>query len=260
MSRVTPLLVAAALAAPASVASAAPTQVVGGQTSVALQFGLLEEVAGLALSGVSTEVISPGDIADSVAFSINSRDADDPTTFAYDSDDFLGTFSGSIAHTGSVFFNDASIEVGDFTIGFDAARAGSLGGEASGFFVASTAGIDATLFDIGNPTGLTASDTALVIDAPLLVSLEFSDILSSSGLSDGPLTGAQVGLAQVNADAVPVNAGDADGGDDSNGDDMDGGAGGGGGGGGGAAAVPSPTAAAAGLFGLGAVLLRRRRA
>lgn len=169
--------------------------VVGGQTSVALDTTLLSNAAGLDLSSVSGDVISPGDIPDSVAFGINARDAAVlPTDFTYNPGT-LAPFSGTIEHTGSVFFNSDTVEVGNFTIGFDANR---VAGVNSGFFVASTTGVSAILFDIGGPNGLTATNSALVIDADLLVSPEFAAFLG-----DTALTGADVGDAQVNAIAVP---------------------------------------------------------
>ena len=198
---------------------AASTAVIGGATSVALDFDTLAAAASLELSGVSPDVAAPGAIDGSVAFDITA-----PTTFAYDPADFLGTFSGTIEHSGSVFFNDDTVEVGDFSIGFDAARAGSLDGAASGFFVASTTGIAATLFDVANPDALEATETSLLIGAGLLVSPEFGSFLQTNGLSTANLAGAQVGSAQVN----------------------------------GVSAVPTPSAAAAGLVGVGGLLLRRR--
>ena len=100
-----------------------PVEIGSGQTSVLLDVELIENAAGLTLSGVSADVIAPGNLgADSVAFAINPRDAASlPTTFSYDSSNFLGTFAGTIEHTGSVFFNSDSVEVGNFTIGFDGA-------------------------------------------------------------------------------------------------------------------------------------------
>ena len=96
---------------------------VGGDTSVALDTMVLSNV-GLELSSVSPG-IPVGSLPDSVAFPINPRDAIFlPTTFTYTAGDFPGgPFSGSIEHTGSVFFNMDTLEVGDFTIAFDAARA-----------------------------------------------------------------------------------------------------------------------------------------
>lgn len=189
---------------------AAHAQVVlvsGGQTSVALDAPLLESAAGLALSGVSSDVIVPGSLPGSVAFGINPRDAAAPalaTTFQYDPTDFLGTFAGSIEHSGSVFFNAGGVEVGDFTIGFDAARAGTLGGNASGFFVRSNVGIAAILFDIENPSSLAAGSDSLSIGADLLVSPELGAFLVTAGLATADLSGADVGDALVEASAIPA--------------------------------------------------------
>ncbi|MEM9881774.1 MAG: hypothetical protein AAF800_02510 [Planctomycetota bacterium] len=212
---------AAAACVGAGHASAGSVVVVGGQTSVLLDTATLSSAASLDLSGVSDDVIVPGELGDgSVAFGINSRVDSPATTFAYDPSDFLGTFSGAIEHMGSVFFNGDTVEVGDFKIGFDAARAG---GDASGFFVESTVGIAAVLFDIGAPSLLEAEEESLVIEADLLVSAEFGAFLFDNGLSTTNLTGADVGDARVSA-----------------------------------AAVPSPTAVAGGLLGLGLLTGRRR--
>jgi hypothetical protein len=201
------LAVAVASVAGVSGASAQVVEVVGGRTSVALDAPLLQSAAGLTISSVSSDVIVPGSLPGSVAFGINPRDAAAPalpTTFSYDPTNFLGTFAGTIEHSGSVLFNADAIEVGDFTIGFDAARAGTLGGAASGFFVRSTTGIPAILFDVENPGSLTATSTALTIGADLLVSPEFGQLLLDVGLASTNLAGADVGDALVEATAVPA--------------------------------------------------------
>ena len=178
-----------------STAHAIPADVVGGQTSVLLDAELLESAAGLTISGVSSDVIVPGNLGtDSVAFDINSRSATAPllpTTFTYDSDAFA-PFSGTIEHLGSVFFNDGAIEVGNFTIGFDDTRVPS---GVSGFFVESTVGLTGILFDIA-PTDVSPAASSLEIAANLLVSAEFADILENTAL-----TGADVGDALVQASA-----------------------------------------------------------
>lgn len=185
-------------------ASAGLVDVVGGATSVALDTDLLASAASLELSGVSPDV-GMGALPGSVAFDINPRDAATfPTTFSYDPSDFLGTFSGRIEHTGSVFFNNDTVEVGNFTIGFDAGRAGTLGGLASGFYVESTVGISAILFDIQNPDTLNPTETELTIGANLLVSPEFGSFLFDNGFSSSNLQGADVGDALVEATAIPV--------------------------------------------------------
>ncbi len=175
----------------------AQSLVVGGQTSVALDFDTLSSAAGLTFSSVSEDVIAPGSIADSVAFGINPRDAVSlPTTFAYDPATFPagGSFSGTIEHQGSVFFNDDDVEVGDFTIAFDGSRAGTLNGLASGFFVASTVGVVAPLFDL-EVTGADPQNLSLTVDGNLLVTPELGTFLVDQGLASSDLAGAVVGAA-----------------------------------------------------------------
>lgn len=189
----------------ATAANAGSVQVAGGQTSVLLDTSALSAAASLNLSGVSEQVIAPGSLGDgSVAFGINGRGDANPTTFAYDPSNFLGSFGGTIEHTGSVFFNDNAVEVGDFRIGFDADRAGGLGGNASGFFVESLAGINAILFDIAAPSALVATAEELQIDADLLVSSEFAGFLQANSLASSDLSGVDVGDARVEATAVPT--------------------------------------------------------
>lgn len=186
-----------AVAACATTAAANNVEVVDGQTSVALDTATLAAAASLNLTGVAGPVIAEGNIPGSVAFPINSRDAGEPllaTSFEYDSTDFFGFFAGAIEHEGSVIFND-SIEVGNFTIGFDASRI-DQGTGASGFFVASTIGVVAPLFDVV-PTGLSAGATGLEISADLIVGPEFAGLLVDLGLAASDLTGADVGDALV---------------------------------------------------------------
>jgi len=179
---------------------AAPSNVSGGQTSVALDFATLSSAANLNLSGVSNDVIVPGTLPDSVAFGINSRTAPTlPTTFSY-TPSSLAPFSGTIEHTGSVFFNNDAVEVGNFTIGFDTNRDA---GAASGFYVESTTGIAAILFDIENPSLLQAGNEKLIIEANLLVSPEFGTFLFENNFSQTNLQGADVGDARVAA-VVPA--------------------------------------------------------
>ncbi len=178
-------------------ARAASVAVLGGQTSVALDLETLSAV-GLDLSSVSSDVIAPGALGGgSVAFAINPPDAAAPafpTTFTYDSDGFA-PFSGTIEHTGSVFFNADSTEVGNFRIGFDAGR---VAAGISGFFVESTVGVAAILFDVADPSSLIADAIALEIAAALLVSPEFAGFLG-----DSMLAGAVVGEALVQGSAIP---------------------------------------------------------
>ncbi len=173
----------------------AQADVQSGFTSVALDTATLSAAAGLDLSSVSPG-IGAGTLPDSVAFPINARDAASlPTTFTYTPNDFpTGPFSGTIEHTGSVFFNADAVEVGNFTIGFDAARAV---GAASGFYVESTTGVAAILFDTAVVALGEASDAKLDLTVDLLVSPEFATFLGNTAL-----TGADVGDARILA-AIP---------------------------------------------------------
>ena len=184
------------LIAAGNIASAQNADVVGGQTSVLLDTDLLSAAAGLDLSGVSSDV-GAGSLGDgSVAFDINPRDAASlPTTFSYTVGD-LSPFSGAIEHTGSVFFNNDTVEVGNFTIGFDANR---VAGANSGFFVESTTGVSAILFDVADVSKVAPTATALTVGGSLAVSPEFASFLGDTGL-----TGATVGLARVEGiSAIP---------------------------------------------------------
>ena len=188
------LLAIATVALIVAPATAQDSEVIGGQTSVLLDTTTLSTV-GLDLSSVSADVIVPGNLGgDSVAFNINPRNGNLATTFVY-TPDTLAPFSGTIEHSGSVFFNNDTVEVGDFTIGFDANR---ITTEFSGFFVESTTGIEAILFDVENPSGLVATTDTLEITANVLVSPEFAAFLG-----DPNLAGVDVGDALVQANAVP---------------------------------------------------------
>lgn len=193
-------VMAAAVAALAGFAGAETYDVTGGQTSVLLDTAALSSAASLNLSSVSPDVFAPGELGDnSVAFGINPRNASSlPTTFSYDAG--LASFSGTIEHTGSVFFNDDTVEVGNFTIAYDAAR---VGDDRSGFYVASTTGIAAILFDVASPSSVVADASGLQISADLLVSAEFGQFLFNKGLSSTNLTGVDVGDAFVNAVPTP---------------------------------------------------------
>jgi hypothetical protein len=199
MKTFAPTLVAS-LAAFTSIAHAQVVQVDGGATSVALDTATLASAANLTLSGVSPG-IGAGSLPGSVAFPITARTAPTlPTTFAYNPASFLTSFSGTIEHRGSVFFNTGTVEVGDFSIGYDAARAVGLGAtQPSGFFVRSNRGVSAILFDVAGPTTLTPTAASLTIQSNLLVSPEFAGFLQQNGLATTNLTGADVGDALVQA-------------------------------------------------------------
>ncbi len=176
--------------------SCAQRLVEGGKTSILLSSDTLSLV-GLTITQVIGGVSS--DLGDgSVAFAINPRNGNLPTTFSYTAGS-LAPFSGTFEHSGSIIFDvdgdPDPVQVGNLTIGYDNDRAG---GDLSGFFVTSTVGIEEILFDLENPSNVEAQLDSLSINANLLISFELAALLGNSAL-----TGVFAGNALVNATAIP---------------------------------------------------------
>ena len=165
-----------------------------GTTSVFLDVDLLANAANLQVSSIVSNGVPASDDFQ-VGFPIEPS-----SDFELTTEDGLTIEGGAIRHTGSVGFNDDAIIVGDFAIGFDAARA--VNG-ASGFFVEDTIAGLGVLFDVGAPGSLSLDDPDLSIQqADLLVSPEFATLLQDLGLAGSDLTGADVGDAQIDAELV----------------------------------------------------------
>jgi hypothetical protein len=179
---------------------AATVNVTGGQTSIAFDAAALT-TAGLTISGNTGGVVTPGELPNSLGFPINARDAAArPTTFAYDPANFPTSATGTIEHTGTVQFNtNPALDVGDFSIGFDATRTGTLNGAASGFFIQSNAALPGIVFDLGQPTNQTATDTNLTIDANVLASPEFAAALMTNQVTTTDVSGSVLGTGRINA-------------------------------------------------------------
>jgi hypothetical protein len=174
-------------------AIAAEFQVESGTTSVFLDVPLLQSI-GLNLTGTS-DTVPPVSNDFLVGFDITPN-----TNFKFSDQGGFEYLGGSIEHSGSVTFNN-SIGVGNFSIGFDAARVDNT---KSGFFVKDTLStIGTILFDIGSIDTLQFSDKNLKVGGNLLVSPEFAGVLTSA-LNAPNLTGAVVGKAQTNAIAESV--------------------------------------------------------
>lgn len=174
---------------PSDVVTSPTSAVRGGTTSVGLDLALLQQAAGLTLTGSST----PGRPAGGdfqVGFPIL------PTTdFRYTPTSFAPV-SGAIRHSGTITFNN-SVTVGNFDVRFDPARATN---GRSGFYIASTTGVVGILFDLGTPGPVTAVLNRLALGAtPLLVSPEFAGVLGKPAL-----TGAAVGKARIDALSTPA--------------------------------------------------------
>jgi hypothetical protein len=175
---------------PAQVVDNGTSTVAGGTTSVFLNLPLLKSAAGLTLTGSSTTG-RPAAGGYQLGFPILPS-----STFAYRVP--FAPVSGSINHSGTVTFNN-SVTVGNFSIGFDATRATN---GRSGFFVASTTGVKAILFDLGTPGSVNATRGLLTFGrTPLLVSPEFASFLGKPALA-----GANVGAASTSAVAAAATA------------------------------------------------------
>lgn len=190
------LVASLCVALPASPARAAV--VTGGETTVTLAYGTLNTF-GIVLTG-TTGTLSGNDIVFPIvggdfSFTPGTLLPVDATT----SIDHAGTIDLSIIDFDASPITVTPVTVGDFSIGFDAARAS---GTTTGFFVESTTGLEAILFDVATPPVVDeASSSALLFGGDLAVSPELAGVLVGAGLPD--LTGAVVGSAFVSATAVP---------------------------------------------------------
>ena len=168
-------------------------QVDSGTTSVFLDLPLLESTAGITLVEADSEG-TPFSEDFQVGFPVV-----EDTYFTFEVDSFAPV-SGSIEHSGTVTLGlgDDEVTVGDFSIGFDAARVSET---TSGFFVADTTEDDLELeilFDVGMTGGLSADAESLEIaEADLLVAPEFAEALEAEELA-----GADVGDTRIDASAI----------------------------------------------------------
>ena len=167
-----------------------------GVTSVFLDVDTLSSV-GLDLTGTVGDVEAPVSDDFLVGFSITPE-----TDFTFSDEGGFSLLGGSIEHTGGVVFNggtDGELAVGNFSIGFDEARADEATG-ATGFFVQDLLTTGAVLFDVAE-VAPGFDGASLTIDGDLLVSEELSAVLANPDL-----VGAAVGSAQVNATTSEATA------------------------------------------------------
>jgi hypothetical protein len=174
--------------------NAAVFEAKSGVTSVFLDFeNVLEPVLGISLVGADGTVDpAPGPFQ--VGFTITPD-----TNFSFSDEGGFTPLGGTIEHTGSVTLGVEGladpVTVGDFTIGYDAARATD---KTTGFFVKDNLDLDAILFDVAAPVAtFEFADPDLTLGSDLAVSPEFAAVLASLGKPD--VTGAIAGAAQVNA-------------------------------------------------------------
>jgi hypothetical protein len=164
-----------------------------GVTSVSLDAKTLKDATGLEIAGTNNTVTPTNGLA--VGFSIKPN-----SSFIYTSQNGFTPIGGTIEHSGTVSLKAdplGTVTVGDFSVGYDAARKSD---KESGFFVRDTVDTDAILFDVSNPKNLSADRNSFKVSgADLLVSPEFNGFLNQKGLTNQNLTGADVGDVAINA-------------------------------------------------------------
>ncbi len=184
-------------------AQAAPStyQVGSGTTSLQLDKAALDALASLGLKFDSAFGSVPPATGFGLGFAINP---DTDFTFSYDATtQAFVPLGGTIEHSGGIKFAvdeaklsyPSSLEVGDFSIGFD-----------KGFFLRDTLTTGLRLFDLvptGNPT---LSEGVLTVPGfDVKVAQQFNDSLSAATTAgtDLSLTGAKLGTAKLVAKKVP---------------------------------------------------------
>ncbi|MGD1904045.1 MAG: calcium-binding protein [Geitlerinemataceae cyanobacterium] len=158
------------------------TTVFDGSTSLVLDPAALAAAGLTATSNDSTGTAASGgfdiafDITEASSLTVNSG----------------AVQSGTIEHTGSITFNN-TLTVGNFSIGFNAARVNATTG-ANGFFVQDTLLANAPLFDIANSATSIADTSLTITGGDLLISAELGGLLGNSAL-----IGTDAGNAQIDA-------------------------------------------------------------
>ena len=173
-------------------------EVESGDTSVFLDFELLAAAAGITLDGADSDATPEARPGFFPPFQVGFEITED-TDFSFAPVGFVPV-GGSIEHDGTITLGigGAEVTVGEFSIGFDPARASDV---ASGFFVADTLddalGLE-VLFDLGIPataavSGIDGDDLNLG-NADLLLAPEVANALGNADLA-----GTDVGDARVDA-------------------------------------------------------------
>jgi hypothetical protein len=169
-----------------------------GVTSVSLDAKTLKAAAGLEITGTQNTVTPTNGL--DVGFGIKPN-----SSFTYTNKNGFTPIGGTIEHSGTVSLKAdplGTVTVGDFSVGYDAARKSD---KASGFFVRDTVDTDAILFDVSNPKNLSAGRNSFKVSgADLLVSPEFNSFLNQKGLTHQNLTGADVGDVAIDAISKPA--------------------------------------------------------
>jgi hypothetical protein len=171
-------------------ATAEQAQVVGGKTSVSIDWDGLPAGGWHAFDAdgmVEGSLSDPTGARFGAGFPVTGG-----STATFDTADPLATFVGAIVSSGYLFYfkgydgvnGQGTFELGEFSLEFDAARIGTLGGLASGFFLRNGRVDGPTVaFDIGNPN-VAATTTSFTFSGDLLGSPEFAQFLQPHATPD----------------------------------------------------------------------------
>jgi hypothetical protein len=126
------------------------------------------------------------------------------SSFSFSVDRATNTFSnfaGAIEHSGGLDFTVdeaklsllSPLQLGNFSIGFD-----------NGFFLADNLTVGGlVLFDLVPTSAPTLAGSSLTLQTAVKVSAAFNDLLTNAAGVDPGLTGATIGSARIDAEAVP---------------------------------------------------------
>ena len=196
------------LASAAGQALAVPAEVTGGSASTTLT-NSNPAGGGWTLIATSPGVTTTaGGTTFTATFPVNTRtDPARPTSATYDTANPAGTYAGTVELSGFLTFlfgNGQTLELGDFSLAFDASRAGTLNGQASGFILRNNRGSagPSVAFDVQNPPTVLANTTSFSFTGGLLASPELAQFLSP--FAQPNYAGTNLGSINVTATAQPA--------------------------------------------------------
>lgn len=192
----------------AAPALAVPAQVTGGTASTTLT-NSNPAGGGWTLIATSPGVTTTaGGTTFTATFPVNSRtDPARPTSATFDTANPAGTYAGTIEMSGFLTFlfgNGQTLQLGDFSLAFDASRTGTLNGQASGFFVRNNRGSagPSVAFDVQNPPSILANTTSFTFSGGLLASPELAQFLAP--FAQPNYAGTNLGTLNITATAQPT--------------------------------------------------------
>lgn len=189
-------------------ALAIPAEVTGGTATTDLTISN-PAGSGWTLIAHSPDVTTTsGKTFFTATFPVNSRtNPTRPTSATFDTANPAGTYAGSVEISGFLTFlfgNGQTLELGDFSLAFDAARAGTLNGQASGYFLRNGRGSagPAVAFDVQNPPSILGDTTSFTFSGGLLASPELAQFMAP--FAQPNYAGTNLGSITVSAAAQPT--------------------------------------------------------